>query len=452
MTTIKAKASPSKEFFVRMITKDISLEDCILDLIDNSIDGARKIKLQNPNAESKYTNYFAKIYFNHSTFSIHDNCGGISIDDAENYAFHFGRKKTDKDDDDFSIGLYGIGMKRAIFKMGKSIEILSATKTDGFKTNINVDEWINREPLLIEDRLIEDWDFEISKIPPEQDSGTKINITELYKEISNEFENPEFSISLDRIIARDYSQYLNNGFEIYLNDSKVEGHKFLIQESVDFAPVKIVYEEENGVSVKIIAGMLSPPPNDLNANESKRKETDYNGWYVLCNERVVIASDKTDLTVWGNNFPIWHYQYNGFIGLVSFESKDPAFLPWKTTKRDVDQGNLIYRRAVERMKQASRAWIDYTNARKADLELAKQRELNAKPINLFTVSENAKLIVPSFTAVSTKVRTSSIQYVKTMTEIEKVKKLLGNPKMTNSRVGEKTFEYFLRNEDEEEDF
>ena len=36
----KAGANPTKAFFVSMITRDITLEDCILDLIDNSVDGA----------------------------------------------------------------------------------------------------------------------------------------------------------------------------------------------------------------------------------------------------------------------------------------------------------------------------------------------------------------------------------------------------------------------------
>ena len=38
----KANAHPTKDFFVKMITKDIALEDCLLDLIDNCIDGARR--------------------------------------------------------------------------------------------------------------------------------------------------------------------------------------------------------------------------------------------------------------------------------------------------------------------------------------------------------------------------------------------------------------------------
>ena len=37
-----AKAYPTKAFFVNMITRDITFEDCILDLIDNSVDGASR--------------------------------------------------------------------------------------------------------------------------------------------------------------------------------------------------------------------------------------------------------------------------------------------------------------------------------------------------------------------------------------------------------------------------
>ena len=39
-TPSKVGANPTKAFFVTMITRDITLEDCILDLIDNSVDGA----------------------------------------------------------------------------------------------------------------------------------------------------------------------------------------------------------------------------------------------------------------------------------------------------------------------------------------------------------------------------------------------------------------------------
>ena len=36
----QASAIPTKQFFVSMLTRDIRLEDAILDLVDNCLDGA----------------------------------------------------------------------------------------------------------------------------------------------------------------------------------------------------------------------------------------------------------------------------------------------------------------------------------------------------------------------------------------------------------------------------
>ena len=41
-------ASPTKELFILMLTRDISLIPSIIDLVDNSVDGARRIKGDGP--------------------------------------------------------------------------------------------------------------------------------------------------------------------------------------------------------------------------------------------------------------------------------------------------------------------------------------------------------------------------------------------------------------------
>ena len=46
MNTNIIEGNPTKKFFIEMITRDISIEDAIIDLLDNSIDGATQI---NPN-------------------------------------------------------------------------------------------------------------------------------------------------------------------------------------------------------------------------------------------------------------------------------------------------------------------------------------------------------------------------------------------------------------------
>lgn len=87
-----ANGSPTKEFFVEMLTRDIELNDAILDLLDNCLDGvvrscADKDKLQ---TSDFYSSYSAEITISPTEFTITDNCGGIPRDTAENYAFRIG--------------------------------------------------------------------------------------------------------------------------------------------------------------------------------------------------------------------------------------------------------------------------------------------------------------------------------------------------------------------------
>src|SRR5688500_7866300 len=85
----KVPAEPEKAFFIRMITRDISLEACIFDLLDNCLDGATATN----KGASDYGGFWAKVKMSKSEFSIEDNCGGISIKVAKDYAFHFGKNQ-----------------------------------------------------------------------------------------------------------------------------------------------------------------------------------------------------------------------------------------------------------------------------------------------------------------------------------------------------------------------
>ncbi|MCK1319764.1 MULTISPECIES: ATP-binding protein [unclassified Bradyrhizobium] len=100
---------PTKRFFVSMLTRDIELKDAILDLVDNSIDGATrqlKSKAKKPDA---YKGFETRLSISAKSFDISDNCGGIpkgAIKDA----FLLGRPKVDKDKGLPTIGVYGMLM------------------------------------------------------------------------------------------------------------------------------------------------------------------------------------------------------------------------------------------------------------------------------------------------------------------------------------------------------
>src|SRR3954449_3928593 len=79
------EASPTKDFFISMLVKDIELIPAISDLVDNAVDGARR-----ENRDS-FDGYSVRIDLDTAQFRIADNCGGIPVDIAQKYAFRFGR-------------------------------------------------------------------------------------------------------------------------------------------------------------------------------------------------------------------------------------------------------------------------------------------------------------------------------------------------------------------------
>ena len=82
-------ASPVKSFFVSWLTRDISLEDAILDLLDNCVDGILRSNKKKAGLKP-YEGFWAEIEFGKDSFSISDNCGGIPWSIHE-YAFKMGR-------------------------------------------------------------------------------------------------------------------------------------------------------------------------------------------------------------------------------------------------------------------------------------------------------------------------------------------------------------------------
>ena len=380
----KVDANPTKSFFVRMIPRDISLEDCILDLIDNSVDGAWELEGGQPMSlgdNVDLSSYAINIQIEDDRFVISDNCGGITFNDAVEYAFTFGRKEQ-VHDEPYSIGVYGIGMKRAVFKIGKKINIRSTYDKRGdegsFIVPIEVQKWLEDDT--------KDWDFDIAEDKPLDHTGVEITITDLPENVATSFSNPAFVQNLRRMLARDYALHLNRGLAINLNGEWISGWQISLQVGGDISPMRVEYEDAVGdevVNVEIFAGMVASPPEDVSPSEDIRGEKQY-GWYIVCNGRIVLAADKTELSGWGSDgWPYWHQQYAGFIGIVMFNSSKTELLPLTTTKRSVDASSEVFRRARLRMRDASRDWINYTNTRKQSLSEAKKVEAIPKPQLIF---------------------------------------------------------------------
>jgi hypothetical protein len=437
----KAQAYPTKAFFVRMITRDISLEDCILDLIDNSVDGAWRSEGSRPMGLAEgadLSKYSISITASAEQFSIKDNCGGMTLDNAADHAFSFGRPGLEQHQD-YSIGVYGIGMKRAVFKLGTDVRVRSTYAIDGqqqqpFAVIIDVGSWLADDA--------PPWDFDIVSDEPLASRGVEIVVRGLTPGTSTSFANPLFLQNLRRTIARDYSLHLNRGLQIALNGLPIAGWNIELRQSAEFVPTRQDYEDEIGgekVSVTIIGGMAAEPPDTSEPAEANDSDNRF-GWYVACNGRIVLAADKTALSGWSVDWPQWHGQYSGFIGLILFTAANAVALPLTTTKRSVDPSSEVYRRARPRMREVTKAWTDYTNARKQALDQAKQTEAAAQPVSIYQIAQSSEVKLPIFTPRPVEPQ-ATVNYSVPTSKMRALAKALGRITMSYREVGLRSFDY-----------
>jgi len=382
-------ASPTKSFFVEMLTRDIELEDSILDLLDNCIDGIqRTIKDKDNSASDKpYKNFRAKLTFSRDSFTIEDNCGGIPIEVARDYAFRMGRPNNNVDKDLYTIGTYGIGMKRSIFKMGRASEVISRTEKASFKVTIHPD-WLTNDT---------NWNLPFESIEPDfKENGTLIKITDLHPSIITAFSSPQSILhnSLVSKISHYYSYIIHKGFTVSINEVKVtpEPLKLLWDGADQIDKQNIIapylYEtEKDGVEIKLAIGFYRPTASEEEVNEEmegNRRSSETAGWTIVCNDRVVLYCDKTRLTGWGEEtVPSYHPQFIAISGVVYFRSADARKLPITTTKRGIDASSDIYLYVKKFMRQGLKTFTSYTNKWKANLVEEKQR------------AEKAQLVAPS---------------------------------------------------------
>lgn len=364
-----AVASPTKDFFVRMLTRDIELQDALLDLLDNCVDGIIRsgaIKSDNP---KPYAGFKASLTMAPDHFVIEDNCGGIPVEVAKKYAFAMGRPPTaGTAAHGATVGMYGIGMKRAIFKLGT--EALVESRHDkGFIVEFTPD-WMGDDK----------WDelpmYELAdgKLA---EKGTRIEIYQLNDEVKSSFGDSSWIEEFRRTVARHYSLIITKGFSVTVGSPDelaagippIEAEEFkLIQTASGGAGDHIapyVYAGKlDDVEVEIFAGLYRELLSEEEGEEEEetRGTSDDAGWTVACNDRVVIWKDKSRLTGWGEaTVPNYHGQFIAITGIVLLRCDDPKKLPLTTTKRGIDAASNVYSEAKDLMRDATKSLTSFTN-------------------------------------------------------------------------------------------
>lgn len=359
--TDKVNAHPAKRFFVEMLTRDIELKDSILDLLDNCVDGAMRQKKSTLDNPLPYNGFEAKISFDDTHFSIIDNCGGIPRDVALERAFRLGRPDRDTDKDVPTVGVYGIGMKRAIFKLGRHSVVETTASDAAYKVTI--------DPGWLADDF--NWNLPIEEIEPANDFGTAISVLELNEGIPRLFSDKTgFEDDLKKSISAYYGHIITKGFSVFVNEQLISPttSSFILGNDAlatgeGIAPY--VYKGDyNGVEIALAVGFYRDLPSDAEEEDSLagKPSTEKAGWTIICNDRVVLHADKTRVTGWGEaGVPAYHTQFVSIAGVVSFKCNDASLLPVTTTKRGIDGNSDLYLAVKEFMREGVKIFTDYTN-------------------------------------------------------------------------------------------
>lgn len=415
--------------------------ETIPEFIDNSIDGAERLR-----GEGALDGLRVELNIDEDRVIIADNCGGIPRELAENYAFRFGRPDEISQEFESTIGKFGVGMKRSIFKLGRKFLVESnPVDEDRYVIEEDIDEWEQQEE--DEDQI---WTFRAEYAPSDDprcelsENGTRIVVEELNDEARNKFSDELFISRLRERLVSEFSQFLERRFEIVINGQSLDYVQTNIIDTSEIGTaLKHLSLEEFGtdVDVEIIAGLGESDPDEA-------------GWYVFCNGRQVLEADQTEKTGWnGDEIPKFHNQFSRFRGYVNFQSDDPGALPWNTSKTDINTDASVYRTAKQEMVNAMRPIIDFLNDVRQEQRQMEDDEdspleqliANSDSITLNEVdTENDRDFDPpdSENVEDDGPEMGTIRYKREVEKIRELAEELGVE--NNSDVGRQTFDYYYR--------
>lgn len=438
---IKIKVEPTKELFVYILTRDISHHAAVIELLDNSVDGAKRVALDT----ADLSGFSVEIDFNRERFVIADNCGGIPLHVARDYAFRFGRAdgmmRTPG-----SIGQFGVGMKRALFSFGRKYVVESATEKDWFRLEVDLSKWMA-------DR--NSWDFDLVEYGANDSGrpvGTRIEVTDLVDDAASLFALDYFRTRLENEIREKHGFFIAQGLVVRVCGTTIPSHEWQLISDDQFAPEyleKIYNGAGTAVKARLYAGVGRSSPSDA-------------GWYVICNGRLVLAADKSDKTGWGwhsaemdasTGTPRYHNQFARFRGYILFDSDDAGRLPWNTTKTDIDSDNTIWLDTRETMASAMRPVIDFLNLVDNESDLPEsERPLTAalagaqskaiadvKNVQRFKYPKSPKPVRP---------KSITIQYRKEKDRVEALQQAMGtnSARDTGDAAFEEAFKRYIDDE------
>ena len=351
----------NRKGWLQAIADDISPYDCLLDLIDNAIDtassasdnreeyGSYKIQVNLVEKKLPTTDNSKKTTYD---LYITDNIGGMSREKLHE-AFVAYRENNEQK----VIGRYGIGLQRALYKLGGAYRVTAWQEGKQCSTG------------EFDKTSMEEGSFQITpSVYKKTGNGTEVIIYGLNDDLKNKLKQQS---DLAKDLRIRYAEFVEAGLEIKYNASRIVPiilkpvqKKKLIKKTDKYKYFEVIEESHDDLyedwRIDIQVGALSAYDKEKVASEwdESRKS---GGWYIFFNRRCILLADKSEKTGWGYaGATRFHAQYNGFLGIVNIYSGDTITLPFDTTKSNIRSDHKGYQKLIKKLVEYNRLWASFT--------------------------------------------------------------------------------------------
>ncbi|PKM51470.1 MAG: hypothetical protein CVV02_05905 [Firmicutes bacterium HGW-Firmicutes-7] len=300
-------ASPTKRIYWSIIA-DYSTNTAISELIDNALDihtkvgGTQKVIINIDMDQEQ------------QTITVTDNAGGVKRDDL---SLLVSPGQSGNDSDEHTIGIFGVGTKRAVVALSMDIKIFSRYQNQSTYLIEIDDTWISDTSTWILQS------YQVDAIP---DSTTKIELNKLRFVITDE--------SIDQLIYHLSCTYANflAAKTIEINVNSIPIGPILYGNWAyppEFGPreYKTLLQVDTGktVELKITAGLVT----------SSNPTGEY-GVYLYCNNRLIVKELKSfDVGYVAGLAGKPHPQISTARFMISITG-EPKYMPWNSSKSDLN--------------------------------------------------------------------------------------------------------------------
>jgi hypothetical protein len=321
-TTIPA--IPSKRLYQSIIA-DYSQELAICELIDNSIDIWIK--------EGKVNDLHIQVDIDilQQTICVKDNAGGIKESEIK---FVIAPGFSSNTPNYETIGVFGVGSKRAVVALSQEIKIKTRYKSEKTLVIEYDDKWIKDE----------DWNIDYFEETIElEPNSTLIELTKLRASVNNSFIE-----ELKEHLSSTYAKFLKNSkFKLSINEIDLVGIDFDLSWSYppNYCPQRFRFPLEinsnENVDVEILAGLTS---------KDQVGEGEY-GVYFYCNDRLILRANKSYEMGFASGIAgIPHPSLNAMRVFIYLKG-NPELMPWNSSKSGINYKSKIFEKIRNRIVQ-----------------------------------------------------------------------------------------------------